>query len=418
MTTTLKTYPKYKESTIEWVKNIPHDWDTKPLRYCCMENLQKNTTLSNTNILSLSYGNIILKDTGGNFGLVPESYSSYQVLDLGDIVMRLTDLQNDHVSLRTGLVKNKGIITSAYLGLKIRQDRLDSRFLHWLLHSYDLQKVFYGMGGGIRQTVGYNDLKWLPILIPNTETQKNIADFLDKKTKVIDELVAKKEKLIELLREKRAALITQAVTKGLDPKAKMKPSSIDWLGDIPREWTLVKFGYIYKSSMGETILKNDLISGGVIPVFSATENVVIFGYVNKSRILLKNGDLIIPARGNSIGNVKIVRQDCTTTQTTIYCKKIMKRDVYSDYYRYLLLGLKDVYFFFDRTAIPQITVEQVRNNLILIPPFNLQNEIANFLDLEAGKLESAVNIINIQINHLREYRSSLIYSAVTGKIKV
>ncbi len=250
MITAIKTYPKYKDSAIEWVKSIPYDWDIKPLRDCCSENFQKNLKLLINDVLSLSYGNIILKDIDKNFGLVPESYSSYQILYPGDIVMRLTDLQNDHVSLRTGLVKNKGIITSAYLGLKIHKNKLNDRFFHWLLHSYDLQKVFYAMGGGIRQTVGYDDLKWLPILIPSSETQKNIADFLDTKTKTIDELIIKKERMVNLLQEKRMVLISNTVTKGVASEVKMKPSSIEWLQLIPEKWEARKLKYISKIDTG------------------------------------------------------------------------------------------------------------------------------------------------------------------------
>jgi len=122
MTTNFQTYPECKPSGIDWLGDIPADWDSKPLLYCALENCKRNTNDINSNVLSLSYGRVIRKRKLEG-GLTPESYTTYQILNPGDIVMRLTDLQNDHVSLRTGLVVTPGIITSAYLGLTIRKKR-------------------------------------------------------------------------------------------------------------------------------------------------------------------------------------------------------------------------------------------------------------------------------------------------------
>ena len=143
---------------------------------------------------------------------------TYQVLENGYIVLRLTDLQNDKRSLRVGLVTQDGIITSAYVGLK-KKRKIYSQYIYQLLHSYDLQKVFYNLGGGLRQSLRYEELKRLPILIPDYATQKQIADFLDKETTRIDTLVSRKQKQIELLQEKRQAIITQSVTRGLSASA-------------------------------------------------------------------------------------------------------------------------------------------------------------------------------------------------------
>lgn len=141
--------------------------------------------------------------------------------------------------------------------------------------------------------------------------------------------------------------------------SKYKPSGIDWLGEIPDGWETWKYGHLFLSSMGETILREDLVDDGKIPVYSATEENINFGYVDSASVILDKGDLVIPARGNSIGNVKLVDKLSTTTQTTIYSKLIKKNKIDIRYVLYLLKGLKDVYFFFDRTAIPQITVDQV-----------------------------------------------------------
>ncbi len=379
-------------------------------------------------ILSLSYGNVILKDTDKNFGLVPESYSSYQILEPGDVVMRLTDLQNDHVSLRTGLVKNKGIITSAYLGLKIRHDKLDYRFFHWLLHSYDLQKVYYGMGGGIRQTVGYDDLKWLPILIPNTETQKNIADFLDEKTKVIDELVEKKGKMIELLREKRASLIAHAVTKGLDPKAKMKPSGVDWLGEIPDEWELLPA----KALLKERKEKNsNLVSDNILSVM---RNIGVIRYADKGNVGNKSsdrpenykivypGDIVLNSMNLVIGSVGISKELGVTSSVYIIYRAIKGKSITTYYHNvFMVEGFQKHLGTFGR-GIMELR-EAVKNGDIKFqfmphPPLEEQKKIANYVDTQTAKIDKNISLIELSMYQLKEYRSSLIYSAVTGKIKI
>jgi len=195
--------------------------------------------------------------------------------------------------------------------------------------------------------------------------------------------------------------------------SKYKPSGIDWLGDIPAEWEVWKYGHLFLTSMGETILREDLVDDGKIPVYSATEENINFGYVDSASVILDKGDLVIPARGNSIGNVKLVDKLSTTTQTTIYSKLIKKNKTDIRYVLYLLKGLKDVYFFFDRTAIPQITVNQVQNNDLCIPPIEDQKSIADFLDRETAKIDEMVAKKQKMINLLKEKRQALITHAVT-----
>lgn len=195
--------------------------------------------------------------------------------------------------------------------------------------------------------------------------------------------------------------------------SKYKPSGIDWLGDIPAEWEVWKYGHLFMTSMGETILREDLVDDGKIPVYSATEENINFGYVDSASVILDKGDLVIPARGNSIGNVKLVDKLSTTTQTTIYSKLIKKNKTDIRYILYLLKGLKDVYFFFDRTAIPQITVNQVQNNDLCIPPIEDQKSIADFLDRETAKIDEMVAKKQKMIDLLKEKRQALITHAVT-----
>ncbi|EIH5004343.1 restriction endonuclease subunit S [Shigella boydii] len=166
-------------------------------------------------MLSLSYGKIIRRNIESNFGLLPESFDTYQIINKGDVILRLTDLQNDKNSLRVGLVKERGIITSAYLNI-VSESCLISSYLYYLLYSYDITKVFYGMGGGLRQSMKFEDFRRLPLLIPSKEEQSAIVKQLDQLTAKIDTLIDKQLHQIALLKERRTALISAAVTGKID----------------------------------------------------------------------------------------------------------------------------------------------------------------------------------------------------------
>jgi type I restriction enzyme S subunit len=192
-----------------------------------------------------------------------------------------------------------------------------------------------------------------------------------------------------------------------------KESGVEWMKAIPKHWKISKFSFHFKTGMGETILSNNLIDNGIYPVFSATESDTIFGYFNDPKIILDAGDLIIPARGVSIGHVKYVQKKCTCTQTTIYAKNISKDNLVPRFVYYFLIGNRKILFFYDRTAIPQITCEQVNANRILVPPLPEQQVIANFLDRKTAQIDALIEKKQRQIDILQEQRTALINHAVT-----
>ena len=200
-----------KPSGIEWIGDIPDDWEVRKLLSIFKEHKDRNKNLEEQNLLSLSYGKIKRKDINNNDGLLPASFETYNIVENGDIVFRLTDLQNDKRSLRTGIVTQRGIITSAYVTIRPKI-RLDSRFFHYLYHMYDICKVFYGMGDGVRQGMGFEDLKNIPTLIPPLKTQQKIADYLDSKCSQIDKYITEKQNIIQKLDAYKKSLIFECVT--------------------------------------------------------------------------------------------------------------------------------------------------------------------------------------------------------------
>lgn len=200
-----------KDSGIEWVGNIPAHWDVRPLYYYFAERKKKNYLGQEQNLLSLSYGKVIRKDINTSEGLLPDSFNGYNIIEPGDIVLRLTDLQNDKRSLRTGLVKEHGIITSAYVTLKAAKEVVPEYF-HYLLHAYDVMKVLYNMGNGVRQGLNYSELSKMHIVAPPFDEQKNIAARLDCVCKGIESIIASKKQQLAVIDSYKKSLIYEYVT--------------------------------------------------------------------------------------------------------------------------------------------------------------------------------------------------------------
>ena len=200
-----------KDSGIEWIGEIPSEWKVHMLSQIFYQHKCKNKDLQENNLLSLSYGKIKRKNIDVAGGLLPESFDNYNIIDVNDIVLRLTDLQHDHKSLRVGIVKEKGIITSAYITLRSKEN-IETDYFYYYLHTFDIHKGFYGMGCGVRQSLNFDELKKLKILYPSTKEQKSIVKFLDNKCAEIDNLILQKEKLITNLEEYKKSLIYEYVT--------------------------------------------------------------------------------------------------------------------------------------------------------------------------------------------------------------
>lgn len=211
-----------KDSGVEWLGEIPQEWEILFLFQVAKEQKNSNKEIHNQNLLSLSYGNIINKNINTTSGLLPSSFDTYQIINDGNIILRLTDLQNDHKSLRVGLVTQTGIITSAYTCLS-PQENILPKYLYLQLHSFDICKVFYGMGGGVRQSIGYKDISKLLILVPDIEEQKDIIDFVYHQTNKIDNFVMKINDEINLLHEYRTRLISDVVTGKVDVRDVVVP---------------------------------------------------------------------------------------------------------------------------------------------------------------------------------------------------
>lgn len=213
----------YKETAVSWVKIIPAHWAEKSLVQVAEEQQIKNAGMIEDNLLSLSYGKIINKDINSTDGLLPASFEGYQIVYDGNIILRLTDLQNDHRSLRTGLVTQTGIITSAYTCLKVRGNILPE-YLQLQLHIADLCKVFYGMGGGVRQSIGFKEIRKLIVAVPSIEEQQHILECVRGVEKPVNHAIQKNRDIIAGLEDLKTRLISDVVTGKIDVRDVKIPS--------------------------------------------------------------------------------------------------------------------------------------------------------------------------------------------------
>jgi type I restriction enzyme S subunit len=419
-----RPYPKYKDSGVEWVGQIPAHWSEAPTFAKVCESKTKNGLGLEDNVLSLSYGNIVRRNVDDNFGLLPESFNTYQIVKSGDVILRLTDLQNDKRSLRVGLTKESGIITSAYLNLRAKSE-VDSSYLYRLLHSYDTTKVFYGMGGGLRQSMKFEDFRRLPLILPPLPEQIQIAAFLDRECGKLDALQAKQGRLIELLKEKRQALISHAVTKGLDPSAKLKPSGIEWLGEAPEGWDILKASQLFRAAKGKygQMLTKEFCSGnsGEYPVYSGqTENEGLMGTWSEFEFDFGNEGVLFSTTVGS-GKVMSLRQIFGKFSLSQNCMVIWptSKRCATRFYYYHFQPLFD----YEKNLIPQhmqasFRMEDFYGYKIALPPLAEQLAIVAHLDEKCGKIDQLKAKAERGIELLKERRSALISAAVTGKIDV
>lgn len=356
------------------------------------------------------------------------SQERYQTISGNRVVLVLTntdnflhvDKDNFVISLRTfegGIerVREPGCVSPAYTVMQPSQEVV-SNFFQYVFKSRVFISILQTTVTGIREgkSVKYQNFADIVLPLPNKKIQKSIANFLDRETARIDKLIEKKEKLILLLIEKRISLIRRYVTRGLVPNVEMKDSGVEWIGEIPKNWQINKFKHLFRFGMGETILKEQLSETG-IPVLSATEDYDILGYYEKPSLILDIGDIVISARG-SIGFVKVVKELSVSTQTTIYGKR--KKDINTKYVKFFCDAYKENLFQFDKTAIPQITVNQVKNNTIIFPDIDTQNAITDFLNNKTARFDKLIEKTKKSIELLKEFRSSLITEAVTGHLNI
>lgn len=418
----MKRYESYKPSGISWIGEIPSHWETPFLFQFCNEHFISNKNVHHQNLLSLSYGKIVRKNINKTDGLLPESFDTYQIVKPGNIILRLTDLQNDQRSLRVGLAKEEGIITSAYVSLEVKDKALPEYF-YLMLHMYDIKKVFYSMGGGLRQSLNFDGLRKLNIPIPPLEEQKKIVEYLSTKTSLIDAQQSAREKEIRLLEELKQAEIANVVTRGLNPDVPMKKAQTIQFGEIPAHWEERKMQYCFSERSQKGFPNEQMLcatqSQGVIPQSLYANRVVVVNKDFDKLKLVKVGDFVISLRSFEGGIEYAYYQGIISAAYTILYPKEIE---FSEYYKHLFKSFNFIQLL--QTCVTGIREGQNINypflskHLIPIPPIEEQQAIVEYIEKKNKAIDDMIANLRAEIDFLTEYKQRLIADAVTGQIKI
>ena len=406
---------KMKDSGIEWIGEIPAGWEIKYFVQLFSQVKNKNIGLREKNLLSLSYGKIKQKSIETVGGLLPDSFEGYNIIDRNDIVLRLTDLQNDQHSLRVGLSHERGIITSAYCSIRVRGAE-SPNYLYYYLHTFDIAKGFYGMGSGVRQGLNWDGLKYIKILLPPQHEQDRISVFLNQKTLEIDSMLSKTISSIEEYKKLKQAVITQAVATQQCSHIKLK-YLMNVIVDCPHETPTYSFtGNYYVIRTADQALAS-LRRDEDMYRLDASE------YKKRTRRLtLDKDDIVYGREGERWGLA------CIVPKSNKYClgQRIMQfrcntKFLYPKYAMYALnsepVYLQGVADTIGSTS-PHVNISTICNYLLPVPALTEQKEIANYLDAKCAEIDGLIAKKEQLVKELESYKKSLIYEVVTGKREV
>ncbi|WP_072689909.1 restriction endonuclease subunit S [Acinetobacter baumannii] len=417
-----KQYPSYKNTCVEWLGDVPEHWESNRLKKYLIERNEKNSPIKTDNLLSVTMyqGVIPVSEKQGNGGNKPkENLENYKISYPNDIVLNSMNVIVGSV----GLNKYTGLISPAYYALYNRNKNNNIKFFSYIFHNPFFQKGLFGLGNGImykesedgklntiRLKIPMEKLNQVVLPCPSISEQNQIVSFLDTETDRIDNLISKQEKLIELLERQRMSIISHAVTKGLDSNALMKDSGVEWLGEVPEHWKIGRLKNLLSIHNGSDYKEFEVEnSEKSYPVYGSGG---VFTYSSK---YIYDQESVLLGRKGTINKPLYVTSPFWAVDTMFYSQ--VKRGVYGKYVYYQALG-----FPYDRyssnTALPSMTQTDLLNLSVTIPSISEQIEITQFLDNENAKFDNLIYKQKNLIEKLKEYRSSIISHAVTGKIDV
>lgn len=409
-------YPSYALSGVEWIGDLPSHWQVLRLRYACdlnptkaeIKGIPSDTLVTFLPMEKIGEDGSIALDELREVGDVSQGYTYFRDDDV--IVAKITPcFENGKGALVRHLHQSIGFGTTELHVLRAKPG-IEPRFIFYLTRCDEFRShgtaMMYGAAGQQRVPEAFLRYLWIPV--PPADEQHAIADFLDRETARIDALIARKQRLIELLQEKRTALISHAVTKGLDAGVAMKESGVAWLGQVPAHWEIRPLRAVVQLRRGFdlTVAQRE---AGTVPVYSSSG---LSGYHDTA---LVKGPGVVTGRYGTVGQIFYVEDDFWPMNTALYGKEFWGND--AQYVSYLLTILPfDAYS--GKSAVPGIDRNDLDPIKVVCPPRDEQLAITSHLVHAGRKLEEAAQMIETVIAKLQEYRTALISAAVTGKIDV
>ena len=380
----MEQYAQMRNSGVPWIQSIPETWGIRVLFQLADQVKNKNKDLLEKNLLSLSYGRIKRKDINNPEGLLPESFDGYNIIEANDIVLRLTDLQNDHTSLRVGQSMERGIITSAYTTLR-PSALINPQYLYYVLHAYDLIKGFYGMGAGVRQGLNYDEVKTIKVPFPSLLEQTFIVAFLDDQVSQIDSIIAEALKSIEEYKQWKSSAIFEATTSGIVFDAEKRDSHVEWIGRIPKGWKIVSLKHLCSMQAGKNLTAEQILENGKYPVYGGNG---IRGYYNEYNN--EGSYILIGRQGALCGNAHLVEGQFWATEHAVVTS--CKPGVDLKYLYFMLVAMNLNQYASNAAAQPGLSVNVIQNIRTVFPPLSEQVNIAKYLSEKCSQIDSLIDL--------------------------
>ncbi len=418
----LEKYPKYKESGVEWIDEIPESWEVLSNKH--IFKLKKNLVgkkSSEYELLSLTLGGIIKRDMENPEGKFPAEFDTYQEVKKDDFVFCLFDVEETPRTV--GLSKYDGMITGAYTVMT--NTIMNDSFLYYFYLNLDTKKRMKFLYKGLRNTIPKDSFFAFKTLVPPKDEQTKIADYLDKKTVQIDKAITLKDQLIEKLKERRQVLINDAVTKGLDPNVKMKDSGVEWIGEIPEHWEVLFNRRLFREKNRKITKRENLPLSlsqidGVIPSKSMKERSLSPSHRDNFK-LCKINDLVVNRFKGHLG--VFFKSEYSGIITFHYGIFTPEKNVNTKYFEllYHTEAYKTIYAGASNgmtIGLQNLSNQNFYDVKSLVPPKTEQDNIVKYSNNITLETNNSIDLIQREIYTLQEYKSTLIDSVVTGKVKI
>ena len=431
-------YPKYKDSGIEWLGEVPEHWDVKKLKHVCNvfpSNVDKKAHEGEVSVLLCNYTDVYYNEKiTSELDFMTATASAEQIkkftLRAGDTIITKDSETADDIAVAAYVPKSlPGVVCGYHLSMVRPSASVVGSFVKRLFDSIYAKSCFAVLANGLtRVGLGQYELDNVLFPFPPRDEQSQIAAFLDRETAKIDGLVAEQRRLIELLKEKRQAVISHAVTKGLNPHAPMKPSGIEWLGDVPEHWTVMRFQRCVYVAEGQVDPEDSTYSGMplIAPnhIESATGRLLELETADdqgaeSGKYMCKLGDVVYSKIRPALRKVCIAPEDCLCSADMYPLRA--HSGLTNPFLYWLILSEQFsalVVVESQRVAMPKINRESLKGVLFAVPARLEQDTVVKFLDQETAKLDALTAEAQRAIDLLQERRTALISAAVTGKIDV
>lgn len=422
-----------KSSGVAWIGNIPKAWGL--IRYKDKYKNSKEIAGDKSRSyerLALTLNGVIKRPKDDSDGLQPKEFDTYQVLHENDFVFKMIDLQNIGTS-RVGLSPYTGLVSPAYIRFCPKNKKQYPRFIYYFLMSMYYNCVFNNLGGdGVRSALNSSDMGMLLIPYPIEIEQHRIADYLDTACSKVNSLIVNQQTQIEKLKQYKQSLITEVVTKGLNPNAPMKDSGVKWIGMIPKHWIVKRTKFVANAlEKGKGITKEEVISDGDIQCVRYGEiytkyNQGFTDCVSRTNLeiiqphqFFEHGDILFAGTGElveEIGkNVVYLGNEKCLAGGDIIVMKHHQDPAFLNYALNSIYSQKQKSYGKAKLKVVHISADNIGNVKIALPPLNEQQRITTYLDNKCAKIDRLIAIKQEKINKLNDYKKSLIYEYVTGK---